>query len=232
MTVRSVCLILVFTIAGFSVIGQQTDYGFWSGGTIGYQHTKRLSFEVEGQGRFGQGFSRYNTGLVDVSGRYALNDYLKATVTYRFAHRLRYDDREDLRQRLNTDLQLRLKEGRMKYSFRLRYQAGRRNTDERNADLREALRFKAKAATKIARKTEGSIAGELFFSDRTGSYQWSDWRCKAMINRKLNKRSNLDFGYLIQREVNRRNPLLEHMLVVGYNYSFKRPKKKKDSSAQ
>jgi hypothetical protein len=38
-------------------------------------------------------------------------------------------------------------------------------------------------------------------------------------------------GYRVQREVNRRDPLLEHVLVLGYGFEVFRKKKKKEDSA-
>ncbi len=206
--------------------GQYSDAGFWTGVEAYYDYSKRLSVEAELQTRFGQMFSRYNTAILDLGGSYKINDYLRFGAAYRMGHRLRYDDRQDFRQRFNSDLRLRLRSDRFKYDFRVRYQAGRRNTDERIAALREAIRYKARVKTKIMKKTDGGIAFELFQGKRDGSYRITDWRVKFEIDRKLKKNKYINFGYLIQSEVNRPDPLMEHMIFVYYEFGFKRKKKK------
>lgn len=156
-----------------------------------------------------------------------MNRFFKVSATYRYGHVLRYDDRHYFRQRFNTDLRLRLTHRRINYDFRLRYQAGRRNTDELGMDLREGIRFKSKMTFKIARKTHFSPAFEVFFSERNQQYQYSDWRMRLDVKRKVAKGRVLSVGYLLQSEVNRKNPLTEHMLVVGYSLGSKRKRPKK-----
>ena len=228
MTVRKGIFTLVFSL--FCSVGawaQVTDAGFWAGADYTLNWNKRLSFNGELQGRFGQGFTRYQRSLVDLGGDYKINSYLRFSATYRFGHVLHYDGREYLRQRVNTDLRLRLKSEKIKYDFRLRYQAGRRNTDELGQDLREGLRFKSKMTMKVARKTHFSPAFEVFFSDRNGESRYSDWRVRLDFKREVAKRRELRIGYLVQSEVNRRNPLTEHMIVVGYSIESKRKQPKK-----
>lgn len=228
MTVRKVIFTLFLSLCVGAVSrAQSSDAGFWAGTDYTLDWNKQLSFNGELQGRFGQGFSRYQRALIDLGGDYKLNSYFRVTLAYRFGHALRNDGRQDLRQRVNTDLRLRLKSERIKYDFRVRYQAGRRNTDERDQDLREGLRFKSKMTFKVARRTNVSPAFELFFSDRNGEYRYSDWRVRLDLKRKVAKRRELRIGYLVQSEVNRRNPITEHMIVVGYSLESKRQRPKK-----
>lgn len=228
MTARKVLSALALSILlASAALAQYSDAGFWLGSDYTLNWNKRLSFNGEAQGRFGQGFSRYQKSLVDIGGHYKLNRYFSVSATYRFGHVLRFDDRDYLRQRINTDLRLRLKPGKVKVDFRLRYQAGRRNTDELGMDLREGLRFKSKLTFKVARKTHFSPAFEVFFSERNQQYQYSDWRMRLDFKRQIAKRRELRIGYLVQSEVNRRNPLTEHMIVVGYSIESKRKQPKK-----
>ncbi len=227
MTALRALLFVGFVVIVSSVAGQYSDAGFWTGVDYTYNWNKRLSFNGEAQGRFGQGFTRYQKSIVDIGGHYQLNKFFKVSATYRFGHVLRYDDRQYYRQRFNTDLRLRLRSARIKYDFRLRYQAGRRNTDELGMDLREGIRFKSKMTFKVARKTHFSPAFEVFFSERNERYEYSDWRMRLDFKRKVGKGRVLSVGYLLQSEVNRKNPLTEHMLVVGYSLGSKRKRPKK-----
>lgn len=226
MIVRKILCLTAGWLIAIAATGQYTDAGFWTGIDASYDYSKRLSFKGELQTRFAQMFSRYNTAIFDLGGDYELNDYFRFGAAYRFGHRLRHDDRQDFRHRFNTDLRLRLRSDRFKYDFRIRYQAGRRNTDERIAALREAIRYKARVKTKIMKKTDGGIAFEIFQGRRDGHYRITDWRVKFEIDRKLKKRQYINFGYLIQSEVNRPDPLMEHMIFVNYEFGYKRKKKK------
>lgn len=217
MTARSFCAALAVLISS-TAFAQYVDQGLWTSITGYYDYSKRLSVDAELQNRFGQGMSRYQTTLLDLGGSYQLNRMFRVGMAYRMGHRLRHDDRQDFRQRLNTDIRLRLRSGKVRYDFRVRYQAGPRNSTERVVDLREAMRYRLKISGKIARKTHLALAGELFQSKRNGEFGLSDWRAKAEVFRKIGGGRSISAGYLVQRELNREDPLLEHVLVLGYAF--------------
>ena len=231
MNVRSFFVVLLFSLCGWMARAQYTEYGTWTGVKASYEATKRLDFSAEVETRIGGEFNRYNQAFLQVGGAYRINENLKAAVDYRFAHRNQGFPDFDFRNRVNTDLIFRIKPEKTRYDLRLRYTAARRNIDERGTGFAEALRMKAGVERKIIKRTSLDISGELFWRERRGEYNWSDWRFTAAVNRNLKKGRTLTVGYRVQREVNRRDPLLEHVLVLGYGFEVFRKKKKQEDTA-
>ena len=183
MNVRKLVLLFLFSLCGWLARAQTTEYGTWTGVKASYEATKRLDFSMEVETRIGGEFNRYNQAFLQAGGAYRINDYLKAAVDYRFAHRNQGFPDFDFRSRVNTDLMFRIKPEKTRYDLRLRYTAARRNTDERGTGFAEALRAKAGVERKIVKRTSLDVSGELFWRELGGEYEWTDWRFTAAIHR-------------------------------------------------
>ncbi len=103
-------------------------------------------------------------------------------------------------------------------TFRLRYQAGRNRTEDQISDLREALRFRMKITQKVVKRTYVGGTAELFYGQRRGEFMMTDWRVRIFVERKLGKGRSITGAYIVQSEVNRRNPLLENVISLSYGF--------------
>lgn len=217
-------IILTFFIAACGLYThaqtRHRDAGLWIGGSASYDINKRFSLDAELEMRTHQQFSRYHALLLDLGGGYKLNKHWRFGAAYRLGHRLRLDDRQDFRRRFNTDVKYRFKRGESTFDFRIRYQAGTNRTEERISDLREAVRFRVKMSHKVARRTYVGGTAEVFYGSRNDEFMMTDWRFRVFVERKLGKGRSITGGYIVQSEVNRRNPLLENVISLSYGFGL------------
>lgn len=213
-------LVLAAFIWGGNLIAQHSVSGVW----LQAGAKKKLSdrFDLKGglQVRTLGSFIRYQTSFFDLGLDYEIRDGLEAEVNYRLGYRQDVDGAFDLRQRFNFDLSYEYDFGKPELSMRLRYQAARRGVaafEERIPELREAFRWRIKGSTEIVDDIDADLSYEWFVSrDETG-FDWSDWRLSVEFKRKINKRQDFTFGYLLQRQVLTADPRTEHVVTLGYS---------------
>lgn len=216
---NSSIVVLLFLLS-FQGLGQYTDGGGWFGAGVSSKVNKRISWNAESQLRLNQGFTRYNTVLVDLGGRYKITKDLDFDLTYRFAHGQNDQLLYFLRHRIALDLRYEWDLGKPEIQFRVRYQAGQRGvpgSSEGISDLRDAFRYRAKIDRKLFRKTRGSASCELFQSTDLNDFQLTDYRLRFQVERNLPGPHEITIGYLFQEELFRANPLKEHILTLGYS---------------
>jgi hypothetical protein len=225
--------LLFFFLLPLFMNAQESEGGMWATFSTKYELNKRIDLGVEGQFRLDDDFSRYDASLLDAGGSYKINKYLKAGATYRFGHSQRDPGYFETRHRIAVDFRADDGFGEWDLDFRVRYQVGISNikTTEGNADLKDAIRYRLKADRKLISKTDLSLSMELFQNTNLAFAELTDWRFRAEISRKIKKRQSASIGYMTQREMNANNPLMQHILTVGYSVKLKF-KKKKDKGSQ
>lgn len=216
-SLKSLLFITLMCLAT-NIAAQVSDGGLWLGVEAEYKVNKKIDLSAELQNRLRDNMRRYKTSLIDLGVKYDFSDYLSGYFTYRIGHRLDDEGLFTWRERFNTDLKLKVPVNDVRIDFRVRYQAGSRNPEERIADYRRAMRYRIKVRTKIAKKTKGAIVGEIYQGRRSGDLMVTDWRLRAEVRRKLSKGEYITIGYMLQREANRANPLLEHIIRVSYAF--------------
>lgn len=211
-------LFLLLLFAGGRLFAQESDIGLWTGVEGTYKVNKQLNFSAELENRLNDGMRRYKTTLLDLGATYDFFDFVSGSFTYRIGHRQNNNGSFGWRERFNTDLKFKGEIKKVDLDLRIRWQAGSRNAEERIADYRRAMRYRLKAETKIAKKTRGALVGEIYHGLRNGERVVTDWRLRAEVKRKLSKGESIKIGYMLQREANRANPLLEHIIRISYSF--------------
>lgn len=220
-TFRLSVVVLLLTIP-FSAASQYTDAGVWGGVTLKKDLPKGFDLDAEFQFRSELMGTHLATVLSDLGASYKINKWMKTALTYRFGVLNGLDNVQSTRHRFAADLTFDHDFGKPNGSFRIRYQAGQRSTDENGiSDLRDAIRYRVKGDIKLIKKTRLASSFELFQGSTDYGFELTDWRWKIGIQRKLKKRQYLTVGYLLQNELHTNDPLMEHVLTIGYSYEFK-----------
>lgn len=216
-------LILAALFCGGSLFAQHSVSGVWLQLGVDRELTDRLDLKGGLQVRTLGSFIRYQTSFFDLGLDYKIAEGVDAEVNYRLGYRQDVAGNFDLRQRFNFDLSYEYDFGKPELSMRLRYQAARRGVaafEERIPELREAFRYRIKGSTEIVDDFDVDLSYEWFMSRDERGFDWSDWRLRVEFKRKINKRQDLTFGYLLQRQVLTADPRTEHVITLGYSFEL------------
>ena len=211
-----------FAVLHFELWAQHCDVGIWAGLSAGTELVEDVDLKGELQSRFDRGMTRYSSLLGDLGLRYKISKPMNVSLNYRMGQRQENDGYLSLRHRLSLDLTYEWDFGKPELDLRVRYQAGLENGAGEGgiADLREGFRFRLRGSTELMDDLDGDLSAELFRSrDMTGFY-WSDWRLRFELTRKINKHQDLTIGYLFQQETLVADPLMEHIISVGYSFDL------------
>ncbi|MGB1031087.1 MAG: DUF2490 domain-containing protein [Flavobacteriales bacterium] len=212
-----VCLLL--PLAAFS---QLNDQGAWI--SLGLKKKLKGPYEIElsPEIRMDQGMSRNASIFVDAAFNYKVNKWASMSAVLRQSWKSELDGAYFSSQRFALDFSFDKSVRKIKCAYRLRLQSQLNSAyQEENPELKQAIRHKFSTKFKVIKKTQASLAFEMFQTVSNTDFTWSDVRCKAQLSRKLKKRNYLTMGYLFQNQLNTKYPLREHVLLVGYKLEIK-----------
>ena len=222
-----------FLLIAVGAHGQYNDFGTWTALTLSKDMPKGFDAKLKLQSRFNENLLERASSMADMSLRYKLNDHFRLAATYRIAQSRNLDESFDPRHRIALDLLTSVELGKVDLKWRCRYQLGDNNilADEGADNRREAYRNKFSIERKVMKKTQGWMSYEFFSGYENGSLQWTDWRWKAGLERKIKKRHYVGVGFMVQSERIGSNPLSDYVVLLSYDIDLKKFKKKKKEEA-
>lgn len=200
----------------------------WATLNASHDLNKRWSLGMESQFRLDDNFTMYDASVIDIGASYKISKMLKTAATYRFGNSQRVYREFVNRHRFAFDFRIDEGFGEWDLDLRFRYQAAfdASSVGEQNADLKDAMRYRLKADRKLISKTSLAVSLELFQNTRWYQPMLTDWRFRSEVSRKIAKRQSVSLGYMVQRQMNTANPLMQHILLIGYSVDLKFKKKK------
>jgi hypothetical protein len=201
---------------------QTNTGGAWMG--VGAKKELSDKFDLKGGLEFRTlgGFTDYQTTFSELGVQYKVMEGLDAEVNYRLGYR-RNDENFIWRQRFNVDLNYEYDFGKPELDFRVRYQFARAGVavdEDGPPELNDAFRYRLRGSTEVVDDLDVDLSYELFQSRDERGFSLSDWRLRLQFSKKISKKQDLTFGYLIQRQMNRANPDTEHIFTVGYSFEL------------
>ncbi|MCB9223682.1 MAG: DUF2490 domain-containing protein [Crocinitomicaceae bacterium] len=225
-------LILLISCSSFS---QDKDALLWTGVGADLDLTKKISLEFEGQARFKENMSQFNQIYGELGAAHDLMYGFKTGLAYRYSRKFNgdyyYNDNRfciDVVHKYKTEFGL-------DFSTRLRFQHSFDRLTEVNYILPSTantlrLSFKTSYKHKDFKRVQPFAGFELFHAIQPkNQYSFIDtYRIKAGINLDLPKRHGFKLYYIYENEY-RASDNHNHIYCIQYNYSFKLPKKNKNS---
>jgi len=221
------CFVLVLCSSAAQT--QVNDFGTWGSLAFRQKLPAGLRGDLELESRFNENSTSLANLFADLSVSHKLNDHFRLAVNGRFGNKRDISWEFQNRMRYAVDLSGQTEWKGIEFGFRSRFQSSGASiaSETRNSEFSNAWRNKASLSTKLMKKTTGSLSFELFQSLRnTNTLMLTDWRAAFKVDRKINKRQSVTLGWLMQGELNRANPLREHVVVVGYSWELKNFKKR------
>lgn len=201
----------------------QTNTG---GAWLGLGAKKELSdrFDLKGglEHRTLGSFITYQTTFAELGVQYKVMEGLDAELNYRLGYRSD-DDNLIWRQRYNLDLTYEYDFGKPEIDVRVRYQLARQGIaidEDRIPEPNDAFRYRLRGSTEVVDDLDVDLSYELFHGREDQGFILTDWRLRLEFSQKVNKKQDISFGYLLQRELNRSYPDTEHIITVGYKFEL------------
>jgi hypothetical protein len=206
-----------------SLRAQVKDAGLWT--SIGFELkvTNKVNATLSQEFRFNENITELGTFFTDAGLGYKINKYFQISANYRFVNKRRIDDSYSPRHRLYIDLKFQKKLKPFVFQFRTRLQ-------DQYADIGRASdggiaeyysRNKLSIKYDLDKSYTPYLAVELFSPLKyPRQYFFDDIRAAAGAEYVLNKHHSFDFFYMIQKQLNASNPLMDFIAGVGYIYKF------------
>ena len=217
-----VLLFLVFLLPSvFHAQDQQfrNDFETWFYIGLDKKMSDRLDLSLRIADRLDKNATEQKSFFLEPEVQLGIVDGVNTSLAYRYI----IDPVDgDTRQRFisSTSFGYRLKPFKISYRVRL-------DNDLGNNDIVDVIRNRISIGYSRKKSILTPKISYAIFTENTNSgFLYNRWRLTLSTGIKLKKRNVLKLFYIIQREVNQAAPRQDFVAGVGYNYSFKRRKKK------
>lgn len=225
-----------FTVASIFTIflqissAQNSVFQFWT--ETGFKHklNKKVDLTVDWTNRFdGYGI---NTSFPQVSARYKVLDWLKASLDYRWIISKEKNGNFSSGNRINANIQLNKKMERFDVGFRARYQYSfnRFVSSSYDPEFDVAYRFRPSVSYDINNSfLVPNVSVEFFYSPENAPLGNRITRIRYQVGVDFETKLPVDFGiaYLYDDKVNLPNATDRHVLNISATYLIKGKKSKK-----
>lgn len=216
------------------------DAGSWNTLNLDYAISKKLAVVFTQEVRIKENYSRLNLFYSELGLEYAINKFIKTSLSYRFTQKYKDENWFGFRHRYTWDINFKYKWEKLTLGYRNRIQAEYKDTySSENGKIPEwYLRSRFSLSYQVNKKISPYINTELRYQLRDANNiesegTWHRVRYQAGIDYRLNDFSKVGVYYLIQREYN--SNTIENQYITGLEYSvslknsplFKKKKKKK-----
>lgn len=206
-----------------SVKGQFRDAGLWTSVNFEAKLMKSLSVSVSEELRFNENITELGAAFTDLGLTYKMNKHFQFSVNYRFIQKHRTDNYYSFRHRFYVDIKYSKKLKPFEFYFRTRLQ-------DQVADVGRAAdggvpEYYLRNKLNLKWDTKKAITPYLsteFFSllNYPRSYTFSGIRTAAGFEYDFTKHHKIDVYYMIQKELNVKNPETDFIIGLGYFYKL------------
>ncbi len=211
-----ICFVILVCNNSFS---QVNDAGLWLTLSAEKKITQKFSTQLNQCFRLNENYSELGTAFTEIGLKYKLAKRLTLAGNYRFTQKRRVDDFYGLRHRYNVDLSYKIKVKKLSIVLRERFQSTYKNIGRSDNGGIPINYFRSKITLQynFGKKYTPFVSGEIFYELKN---YIDNLRFKAGFDYEMNKFSTLNIFYMIDKEINVKNPWTNYVLGIGYNYSF------------
>lgn len=200
-------------------MAQVNDAGMWIGIDLEKKIGNGLAIQFSDEIRMNENISEVGTWFNEIGLEYRINKVISASVAYRLIQKRRLDDSYSTRHRYLINLNFREKLGNISLSFRARYQSQYRDVlSSDNGKLPDNyLRTRVMAKYDTNKKYVPFLSGETFFHlNHPEGVVFDNYRLSGGISYEWNKKSSLNLGYMVDREINVSNPWTNYIITLSW----------------
>ncbi len=209
----------------FDLKAQVSDFQVRTGIQISGDVSKKTKWRVETESRFKNNASALDRILIEPSIAYRLQKFLSIGVGYRWT--LLYDDKSNNIQqnRLYTDVALYQTFKSLEFKFRSRAQYDIENSNQNQNYSFNDLFFRHALSMDyniFGSRFTPSASIELFHNiDNAKQYRIEKYRYTLSIDYRITRNASISSFYMIDDEVNVKNPKTNYILGCSVGYRFR-----------
>ena len=219
----SLFIVILFCLNSVVSPAQVNDAGMWYSLNLEKKLTKNITAEAGGELRLNENFSELGTFFTEAGIEYRLSRQVAFSLGYRFTQKRRVDDSYSSRHRLLVNLNLKQKWGMMNFGARFRYQSQYAdiNSSEDGKIPLNYLRVKVNGKADLEKRYAPYISYEAFIQlNRPEGMLYDNYRVAAGIEYEFNKKSSVNLGYMIDREINVNDPWTNYVVTLGWTFKL------------
>ncbi len=216
--------LILFCFTPGLIQAQVNDAGLWASINLEKKFTKKWSLNLTEEIRLNENISELGMSFSELSATYQYNKMFGISAGYRFIQKRRVNDSYSLRHRYLINFNVKNKFNSFSTNLRIRYQ--RQYADVYSSSdgtvPSDYVRTKLTIKYNTGKKYTPVISGELFFNtNRPDGLLIDDFRIAAGVEYEFSKKSSLELGYLINRELQVANQMTSFVITIGWNYTLK-----------
>lgn len=204
-------------------VAQHSDAGLWISINAEKKVTRAFSISLSEELRMADNISSPGTCFSEVGLNYRLNRNFRVSATYRFMLKERNDGTYSNRHRIYFDLVYRERLKPLTILLRTRFQSQYADvySSPEGKYAQYYSRNKLTLKYEISSRLRPYLSAELFTPLNAGSGCIIDnARYSGGSEYSLNRAHTIDLFYMIQHEYNVGDPETDHIIGIGYYYTF------------
>lgn len=212
-------LILFFVPGLLPLVAQVNDAGMWIGIDLEKKLGSGLALQFSDEIRMNENISEVGTWLNELGLDYRINKVISASIAYRLIQKRRLDDSYSTRHRYLININFREKLGNFNFTFRTRYQSQYTDvlSSENGNSPDNYLRTRMVVKYNTNRKYTPFLSGETFFHlNHPEGVVFDNYRINGGISYEWNKKSSLNLGYMMDREINVSDPWTNYVITLSW----------------
>ncbi len=203
--------------------GQERDAGLWLAAEGEIEISSRLATILNGEVRMHENMAEVGTWLAEAGVEYSLSQAWRFGLYYRFRGNQQLDRTYNYRHRYYVNVRYRNRQGKHDWVARVRLQQQFRHEElftDRGAEDRTYIRPKLAYRYRLSRTWRPFVAAELYHPvSLNGIHLVDKMRFSAGTRYRINRVHAITLYYMVQHEVNVRNPGTDFILGIGYEFS-------------
>lgn len=212
-------LILFFVPGLLPLVAQVNDAGMWIGLDLEKKLGNGLTLQFSDEIRMNENISEVGTWFNEIGLDYKINKMISASIAYRLIQKRRVDDSYSTRHRYLINLNFKEKFGNFNFTFRTRYQSQYTDvlSSENGKSPDNYVRTRMVVKYDANRKYTPFLSGETFFYlNHPEGVVFDNYRVSGGISYEWNKKSSLNLGYMMDREINVSDPWTNYIITLSW----------------
>jgi len=205
-------------------LAQTNDAGMWLSVNVEKKLNPVWALQFSEELRLNENYTEVGTLFSDVGLSYKFNGNFKVSANYRFTNSRRLDNIYDNRHRYYFDLNYRYKMKPLVFAVRGRWQSQYVDVFSSPDGKISENYFRPKIEVKWDpdKKMLPFLSAEAFIATgiRKNNTGLGCMRYTAGTQFAFSARSNIEIFYMIQQEMNGKNPETDFILGIGYSFKF------------
>lgn len=215
--IKRIYFLLLLFFVSFVGIAQESDFQVWGDVSAKYKWNKKISFATELSLRSRENSQLLKQYYVEFGGKYKLNKRWALGSKYRFTNY--FLQGKTAVHRVNADIYYRFKKwGRFRMKIRERYQYERFVSDYKNEYDEHILRSRFHLSYNIKKNKMEPFISLAHYWGLNGEHQFKNLQMRYTLGVlfPINKWSDLEIAYRIEREFYRNQPHTNYILMMSY----------------